>query len=52
MRSLAWSPDGTRFLVAAKPKDAPTFDVFTVRTDGTDARRLTSNMDVSGADWR
>ena len=52
VKSLAWSPDGTRFLVAAKPRNAPTFDVFTVRTDGTDARRLTSNMDVSGADWR
>ena len=34
--SLAWSPDGTRFVVAAKPKGAPTFDLYTVRIDGTD----------------
>ncbi len=50
--SLAWSPDGTRFVVAAKPKGAPTFDLYTVRTDGTGVRRLTTNLDVSSADWR
>jgi Tol biopolymer transport system component len=52
IRSVAWSPDGTRLLVAAKPKAAPTFDLYTIKTDGTDPRRLTSNMDVSSADWR
>jgi Tol biopolymer transport system component len=52
VRSLAWSPDGTRFLVAAKPKRAPTFDLYTVKTDGTDVQRLTFNLDVSSADWR
>jgi len=52
VRSLAWSPDGTRFLVAAKPKGAPTFDLYTVKTDGTDVQRLTLNLDVSSADWR
>ncbi|MFL5911222.1 MAG: hypothetical protein ACJ768_11700 [Gaiellaceae bacterium] len=52
VKSLVWSPDGTRFVVAARPKNAPTFDVYTVRTDGTGVRRLTANMDVSGADWR
>jgi Tol biopolymer transport system component len=52
VRSLAWSADGTRFLVAAKPKGAPTFDVYTVETDGTDVQRLTFNLDVSSADWR
>lgn len=50
--SLAWSPDGMHFLVAAKAKGTPTFDLYTVRTDGTGARRLTSNMDVSSGDWR
>jgi len=50
--SVAWSPDGTHFLVAAKPKGAPTFDLYTVAADGTDVRRLTSNMDVSSGDWR
>lgn len=52
VRSLAWSPDGTRFLVAARPRNAPTFDLFTVRIDGTGAHRLTRNLDVSGGDWR
>lgn len=52
VKTLAWSPDGTRFLLAAKPKGAPTFDLYTVKTDGTDVVRLTSNMDVSGGDWR
>lgn len=52
VRSLAWSPDGTRLLVAARPKNGPTFDLYTVKTDGTDPRRLTTDMDVSSADWR
>ena len=52
VRSLAWSPDGTRFLVAAQAKGTPTFDLYTVRTDGTGVQRLTSNMDVSSGDWR
>jgi Tol biopolymer transport system component len=52
VRSIAWSPDGTRFLVAAKPRNAPTFDLYAVKTDGTDVRRLTTNIDVSGGDWR
>jgi Tol biopolymer transport system component len=51
VRSIAWSPDGTRFLVAAKPRNAPTFDLYTVRIDGTGVRRLTTNLDVSGAHW-
>lgn len=52
IRSLAWSPDGTRFLVAAKPRNAPTFDLYTVETDGTGVQRLTTNLDVSSGDWR
>jgi Tol biopolymer transport system component len=52
VKSLAWSPDGTHFLVAAKPRNGPTFDLYTVKLDGTDAQRLTQNLDVSGADWR
>ncbi|HEY2543574.1 MAG TPA: hypothetical protein VGH92_11040 [Gaiellaceae bacterium] len=52
VRSLVWSPDGTRFLVAAEPKGAPTFDLYTLKTDGTDVHRLTANLDVSSADWR
>ena len=52
VRSIAWSPDGTRLLVAAKAKGTPTFDLYTVAIDGTDVQRLTSNMDVSSGDWR
>lgn len=52
VRSIAWSPDGTHFLVAAKAKGTPAFDLYTVATDGTDVQRLTSNMDVSSGDWR
>jgi Tol biopolymer transport system component len=52
VKSVAWSPDGTRLLVAAKPTNAPTLDLYTVKTDGTDPHRLTQNLDVSGGDWR
>jgi hypothetical protein len=52
IRSIAWSPDGTRFLVTAQAKGTPSFDLYTVRTDGTDVIRLTQNLDVSSADWR
>ncbi|HKT43516.1 MAG TPA: LpqB family beta-propeller domain-containing protein [Gaiellaceae bacterium] len=52
IRSITWSPDGTRLLVAAKPKGAPTFDLYSVETDGSDPVRLTTNMDVSSGDWR
>jgi len=52
VRSTAWSPDGTSFLVAARPANAPTFDLYTVRVDGTGVQRLTTNLDVSGGDWR
>jgi Tol biopolymer transport system component len=52
VRSIAWSPDGTRFLVAARPRNAPTFDLYTVRIDGTGVQRLTTNLDVSSGDWR
>jgi hypothetical protein len=52
VRSLAWSPDGTRFLVAARAKGMPTFDLYIIKTDGTDPVRLTQNLDVSSGDWR
>ena len=52
VRSLAWSPDGTRFVVVAKTKGTASFDVYTLRTDGTDLRRITRNVDASSADWR
>lgn len=49
--SLAWSPDGTRFVVTAgrKPHEVP--DVYTVTTGGADPVRLTTGYDASGASW-
>ena len=52
IRSVAWSPDGTRLLVVARPKNGPTFDLYTVGADGSGVVRLTTNMDASSADWR
>jgi Tol biopolymer transport system component len=48
---LAWSPDGTRFVVTARKTKAALPDVYTVRTDGTDPVQLTKNYDASGATW-
>jgi Tol biopolymer transport system component len=50
--SLAWSPDGTRFVVTARKNDAPALDVYTVRIDGSDPVRLTTNYNASGVSWR
>jgi Tol biopolymer transport system component len=47
--TLAWSPDGTRFVLVAYVKGQPTTDVYTVGTDGTGLRRLTRNLGVSSA---
>jgi WD40 repeat protein len=51
VRSFAWSPDGTRFVVVARKKSDPAFDVYTVKTDGTGVVRRTSNYGVIGAGW-
>jgi Tol biopolymer transport system component len=50
--ALAWSPDGTRFVVTARTKGEPVPDVYTIRTDGTDPIRLTKNYDAWGVSWR
>ena len=47
--SLAWSADGTRFVVTARENGAPALDLYTVKTDGSDPVRLTTNYDASGA---
>lgn len=52
LRSLDWSPDGTRFVVVAKARRAATYDVYSLRTDGSDARRLTTNVDAYTVSWR
>lgn len=50
--SLAWSPDGTRFVVTARVKGAAAPDVYSVATDGTGLVRLTKNYDAWGVSWR
>lgn len=50
--SLAWSPDGTRFVVTARTSPTAPYDVYTVATDGTGVRRLTRNLDAASATWR
>ncbi|MFL5961070.1 MAG: TolB family protein [Gaiellaceae bacterium] len=47
--SLAWSLDGTRFVVTASGAKTASFDVYTVQTDGTDPIRLTENYGAIGA---
>jgi TolB protein len=49
---LAWSPDGTHFLVTGVRPGEAVPDVFTVRADGTELLQLTKNLDVLGATWR
>ncbi|HEX3454428.1 MAG TPA: hypothetical protein VHS03_07370 [Gaiellaceae bacterium] len=51
VRSLAWSADGTHFVVAAET-GGYTQDVYTVGTDGSDPVRLTTDYGVSGVSWR
>ena len=50
--SLAWSPDGTRFVVTARKLRTDPLDVFTVRTDGTEPVQLTTDYDASGVSWQ
>jgi Tol biopolymer transport system component len=50
--SLAWSPDGTRFVVGAHAAGTAAHDIYTLRTDGTDVRRLTTDFDAGAPSWR
>lgn len=52
VRSLAWSPDGARFVVSARTTRSGPFDVYTVNTNGTNPIRLTQNYDTIAASWR
>jgi Tol biopolymer transport system component len=42
-----WSPDGSR-IVFTRRQDDGNYDVFTIRPDGSDLRRLTSSRAVDG----
>jgi len=44
-----WSPDG-RHLVFASSR-AGRFDIYTMRADGADVRRLTQGGDCETPDW-
>jgi hypothetical protein len=48
-RSPAWSPDGARILFESP--DAGIQDIYTVRADGSDVRRLTTDGISTGATW-
>jgi Tol biopolymer transport system component len=50
--SLAWSPDGSRFVVGAHAAGTASVDIYTVRTDGTDSVRLTRDMEAFSPSWR
>lgn len=52
VNSLGWSPDGTRFVVSARAAGNAAPDVYTLRTDGTDVRRLTTDLDAGSPSWR
>ena len=48
MRPPAWSPDGTRLAFAGDDGESG-LSIYTVRTDGTDLRKLTRT--ISGPSW-
>jgi Tol biopolymer transport system component len=52
VNSIAWSPDGSRLVVSAVEPNNAGLDIYTVRTDGTDPRRLTKDMDAFSPSWR
>jgi Tol biopolymer transport system component len=49
--SLGWSPDGTRFVVAARGAGTAVPDIYTLRTDGTEVRRLTTDLVAGSPSW-
>jgi Tol biopolymer transport system component len=50
--SLAWSPDGTRFVVTARTTPTGPLDVYTIDTDGSNPVQLTHNYDAQAVSWR
>jgi Tol biopolymer transport system component len=50
--SLAWSPDGTRFVVTARTTAAGSYDIYTVNTDSSNPTQLTQNYDALGVSSR
>ena len=52
VNSIAWSPDGSRFVVSARARHTASSDIYTVRTDGTDPQRLTRDLNAGSPSWR
>jgi Tol biopolymer transport system component len=50
--SFTWSPDGTHFVVVARKTKTAFPDVYTVKVDGTNPVRLTTNYNAGSATWR
>ncbi|HLX32834.1 MAG TPA: LpqB family beta-propeller domain-containing protein [Gaiellaceae bacterium] len=48
VKSLAWTPDGTRLVLAATMSKSGALDLYSVKPDGTDPIRLTTNYGVAG----
>jgi hypothetical protein len=46
VQSLAWTPDGTRLVIAASKTRLGSLDLYTLRPNGTGLRRLTKNFGV------
>jgi Tol biopolymer transport system component len=46
-----WSPDGARILFESGPLTGLDQDIYTVRPDGSDVRRLTSDATSTAATW-
>jgi Tol biopolymer transport system component len=49
-RSLVWSSDGQTLLVVARAAVTGPFDVYALGADGRNLTRVTTNLDVLGAD--
>jgi Tol biopolymer transport system component len=49
---LAWSPDGTHFVLTGVRPGYAVPDVYTVRTNGSNLLQLTKNLDATAVSWR
>jgi Tol biopolymer transport system component len=49
---LAWSPDGLQFALTARRTIRAPLDVYTIGVDGRHLKRLTHDLDATGASWR
>jgi Tol biopolymer transport system component len=50
--SLAWAPDDRHFAFTARRRPGALFELYTIDVDGRHLRKLTRDLDVTGASWR